>query len=174
LKIKTSRYCSIGAFLFDSKSMQLNRYFLIISFKSKQDSYFNSYIKAVNYQLLTLKQNITIMKTYESLIDATNDLFTRGYTANLSLEGDTIDDKAQGIHMGEEDFVIDEFYRFEGASNPDDMSIVYAVSSQKYNLKGVLVNAYGTYADDSSSAIHAKLRHGQVSDNLHGQDRPHA
>ncbi|WP_295719374.1 phosphoribosylpyrophosphate synthetase [Mucilaginibacter sp.] len=114
------------------------------------------------------------MKTYESLIDATNDLFTRGYTANLSLEGDTIDDKAQGIHMGEEDFVIDEFYRFEGASNPDDMSIVYAVSSQKYNLKGVLVNAYGTYADDSSSAIHAKLRHGQVSDNLHGQDRPHA
>lgn len=123
--------------------------------------------------MLLLKQNITTMKNYESLLDATNDLFKRGYTANLSLEGDTIDDKSQAIHMGADDFIIDEFYRFEGASNPDDMSIVYAVSSPKYSLKGVLVNAYGTYADDSSSAIHAKLRHGQVSHNLHGEDRPH-
>jgi hypothetical protein len=114
------------------------------------------------------------MKNYETLVDATNDLLKRGYTANLSLDGDTINDKEQDIQMGADDFEIDEFYRFEGASNPDDMSIVYAVSSGKYNLKGVLVNAYGTYADDSSSAIGAKLHHGQVSHNLHGEDRPSA
>jgi hypothetical protein len=114
------------------------------------------------------------MKTYETLVDATNDLLKRGYTANLSLEGDTIDDKAQNIHMTADDFEIDEFYRFEGASNPDDTSIIYAVSSPKNNLKGVLVNAYGAYADDSSSAIGAKLHHHQVSHNLHGEDRPTA
>jgi hypothetical protein len=114
------------------------------------------------------------MKNYDTLVDATNDLLKRGYTANLSLDGDTVDDKEQGIQMEAEDFEIDEFYRFEGASNPDDMSIVYAVSSEKYKLKGVLVNAYGTYADDSSSAIAAKLHHQQVSDNLHGDDRPSA
>ena len=114
------------------------------------------------------------MKNYETLVDATNDLMKRGYTANLSLEGDTIDDKAQNIHMTAEDFEIDEFYRFEGASNPADMSIVYAVTSPKYDLKGILVNAYGTYANDSSSAIQAKLHHHQVSDNLHGEDRPKA
>src|SRR6195952_4347112 len=101
------------------------------------------------------------MKNYETLVDATNDLYKRGYTANLSLEGDTIDDKAQDIHMGPDDFEIDEFYRFEGPSNPSDMSIVYGVSSPKYNLKGVLINAYGTYADTSSSAIAAKLNHDQ-------------
>ena len=112
------------------------------------------------------------MRSYETLVDATNDLLKRGYTANLSLEGDTIDDKAQDIHMNADDFEIDEFYRFEGASNPDDMSIIYAVSSPKYNLKGVLVNAYGTYADNSESAIAAKLHHHQVSHNLHGEDRP--
>lgn len=116
-------------------------------------------------------KNIT-MKNYETLVDATNDLLKRGYTANLSLDGDTIDDKEKDIHMTADDFEIDEFYRFEGASNPSDMSIVYAVSSSKYNLKGVLVNAYGTYADDSSSALAAKLHHGQVSHNLHGEDRP--
>lgn len=114
------------------------------------------------------------MKNYETLVDATNDLLKRGYTANLSLDGDTINDKERNIQMGADDFEIDEFYRFEGASNPDDTSIVYAVSSTKYNLKGVLVNAYGAYADDSSSAIGAKLHHGQISHNLHGEDRPSA
>ena len=114
------------------------------------------------------------MKNYETLVDATNDLMKRGYTANLSLEGDTIDDKSQNIHMGADDFEIDEFYRFEGASNPADMSIVYAVTSPKYHLKGTLVNAYGTYANNSTSAIEAKLHHHQVSNKLHGEDRPTA
>ena len=112
------------------------------------------------------------MKNYENLVDATNSLYKRGYTANLSLEGDTIDDKEQDIHMAADDFEIDEFYRFEGQSNPSDTSIVYGISSSKYKLKGVLVNAYGTYADNSTSAIEAKLHHNQVSTHLHGEDRP--
>ena len=114
------------------------------------------------------------MTTYNNLVDATNDLMKRGYTENLSLEGDTIDDKAKNIHMTADDFVIDEFYRFEGPSNPSDMSIVYAVTSEKYKLKGVLINAYGTYANSSSSAIQAKLSHEQVSENLHRYDKPTA
>ena len=114
------------------------------------------------------------MKNYETLVDATNDLFKRGYTANLSLEGETIDDKATDTKMTAEDFEIDEFYRFEGQSNPSDMSIVYGISSPKFNLKGVLVNAYGTYANNSASAIEAKLHHKQVSHHLHGEDRPSA
>jgi len=114
------------------------------------------------------------MANYETLVDATNDLMKRGYEANLSFEddGETIDDKSNDIHMHADDFEVDEFFRFEGASNPSDMAIVYAISSAKYNLKGVLVDAYGTYANTSSSAIEAKLHHHQVSDNLHGEDRP--
>jgi len=114
------------------------------------------------------------MTTYNNLVEATNDLMKRGYTANLSLEGDTIDDKEQHIHMTADDFVIDEFYRFEGQTNPSDMSIIYAVTSDKYKLKGVLINAYGAYANSSSSAIQAKLNHHQISDNLHGYDKPKA
>ena len=114
------------------------------------------------------------MKTYDNLVDATNDLMKRGYTENLSLEGDTVDDKDKKIHMTADDFEIDEFYRFEGPSNPDDMSIIYAVTSAKYNIKGVLVNAFGTYANTSPSAIEAKLSHSQVSNNLHREDKPTA
>ena len=112
------------------------------------------------------------MRSYETLVDATNDMNKRGYTANLSLEGDTLDDKEKDVHMGADDFEIDEFYRFEGESNPSDMSIVYAIRSPKYNLKGVLVNAYGMYADDGESALHAKLNHDQVSTHLHREDKP--
>jgi hypothetical protein len=109
------------------------------------------------------------MNTYNNLVEATNDLMSRGYTANLSFDGDTIDDHVQDIHMLADDFEIDEFYRFEGDSNPDDMSIIYAVTSHKYNLKGILVNAFGVYADNSGSAIHARLHHYQVGHHLRGE-----
>jgi hypothetical protein len=112
------------------------------------------------------------MKTYENLVDATNDLIKRGYTANLSLDGGTIDDKEHDIRMGADDFGIDEFYRFEGQSNPSDTAIVYAISSPKYHLKGVLINAYGAYADNSESAIHAKLHYYHISGHLRDEDKP--
>ena len=114
------------------------------------------------------------MENYETLVDATNDLMKKGYTANLSIEGDTVDDKSRDIHMTADDFSIDGFYRFEGPSNPSDMSIVYAVSSPKYDLKGLLIDAYGVYSADNSSAIQAKLHHHMVSHNLHSSDRPTA
>ena len=106
------------------------------------------------------------MKSYNNLVEATNDLMKRGYTENLSLEGDTVDDKEKKVQMTADEFEIDEFYRFEGASNPDDTSILYAVTSVKYNLKGVIVNAFGAYANTSGSAIAAKLHHYQVGDKL--------
>lgn len=43
------------------------------------------------------------------------------------------------------------FYRFEGESNPDDSSILYAIEA-KNSEKGTLVNGYGAYA--SSKVTH--------------------
>ncbi len=41
--------------------------------------------------------------------------------------------------------VIEEFDRFEGVSDPDDMSIVYAIESVN-GTRGFLVDAFGVYA----------------------------
>ena len=48
------------------------------------------------------------------------------------------------------------FYRFEGASNPDDMSILYVIKTTD-NLKGILIDAYGTYADSSINDFITKV-----------------
>jgi hypothetical protein len=59
--------------------------------------------------------------------------------------------------LSPDDFEIDDFYKFEGDGNPGDEMIVYAISSKSKNLKGIVVNAYGMYANNASSAIVKKL-----------------
>lgn len=48
---------------------------------------------------------------------------------------------------GASDLEIVKEFRFEGESNPSDMSILYAIKASDGTL-GTLVDAYGTYADD--------------------------
>ena len=44
------------------------------------------------------------------------------------------------------------FYRFEGISDPDDMSILYAIETCD-GTKGTLADAYGNYSDDDTGAF---------------------
>ena len=59
--------------------------------------------------------------------------------------------------LSPEEFEIDEVYRFEGESDPDDEAVVYAIPSLKHDVKGTLVNAYGPYANEISNALVQKL-----------------
>ena len=51
-----------------------------------------------------------------------------------------------------EDVKAVNFYRFEGTSNPDDMSILFAIETCD-GRKGTLVDAYGMYSDDDTGAF---------------------
>jgi hypothetical protein len=97
------------------------------------------------------------MQSYNTVIEALNGLKQRGYVLDFNLKQNCIACKAIEIDVHPSDFVIDEFYRFEGASNPDDNSIVYAISS-KDGMKGTLVDAYGVYADSLSDEMISKLK----------------
>jgi hypothetical protein len=97
------------------------------------------------------------MKNYGTPSEATNDLRLRGYTEDLNLHPDHIHCQSMNLQLHPEDFTIDEFYRFEGMSNTDDNSIVFAISS-KNGIKGVLVDAYGVYAESLSEAMIQKLK----------------
>lgn len=92
---------------------------------------------------------------YDTVSEAVNDLQKRGYTSdfNLNHDVDFITCNKTSTSLSPEDFEIDEIHRFEGETDPADETIVYAISSAKYNIKGIIVNAYGTYADNAASRV---------------------
>ena len=84
-----------------------------------------------------------------------------GSTIDFNLRTNCLECADNSLQIHPEDFVVDKFYRFEGESDPGDEAIVYAISSTKHNLKGTLVNSYGTYADDiTEELVHAlRMKH---------------
>lgn len=51
-----------------------------------------------------------------------------------------------GEHFTPEDLAINKFFRFEGDSSADDMSILYYLES-KSGTQGILIDAFGTYGN---------------------------
>jgi hypothetical protein len=50
------------------------------------------------------------------------------------------------------DLVITQIYRFEGMNDPSDSAVVYALESSQ-GKKGLLIDAYGVYADEHKVAF---------------------
>lgn len=98
------------------------------------------------------------MNTYDTSSAAINDLNSRGYDHNFNLQNEAIYCHSKDLNLLPDEFQIDEVYRFEGDTNPDDEVIVYAISSTKAAIKGVLVNAYGVYAEPLSAELVEKLK----------------
>ena len=57
-----------------------------------------------------------------------------------------------------DEFRIDEFFRFEGQTDPADEAILYAISSDNHAIKGMLVSGYGIYTEGVTDELLAKLR----------------
>ena len=88
------------------------------------------------------------MDTMTTLSEITNMLKEKGYNIDFNLKESCMECSGNYLKIFPGEFVIDKHYRFEGISDPADEAIVYAISSPKYNLKGVLVNGYGISSDE--------------------------
>jgi hypothetical protein len=97
------------------------------------------------------------MENYSTVVEALNGLKARGFTLDFNLANGTLHSSFENINLQPEDFNISNIYRFEGESDPGDNTIIYAIESQKYNVKGVFLNAYGVYSDDVSEELLKKL-----------------
>lgn len=97
------------------------------------------------------------MKDYATLSEAMNGLKEEGYTEEFIIEKDRLEAQNGKYKVFSDDFEIDKFFRFEGMSDPGDSSILYAISSEKHAVKGVLVNAYGIYAEDMTNDMVQKF-----------------
>ena len=76
-------------------------------------------------------------------------LEAEGFTHQYKVEKGKLLDIAQKKTYKPKDVKAVNFYRFEGNSNPDDMSILYAIETTD-GLKGTLIDAYGLYSDDET------------------------
>jgi hypothetical protein len=92
------------------------------------------------------------MESCATLAGALEDLRQRGYARQFAVAGDRLRDLADGQTFTAEDLRIREYHRFEGVSDPDDMSIVYAIESRS-GARGTLVDAFGAYSDPAVSAF---------------------
>ena len=95
----------------------------------------------------------TLQESYGTLSETINGLVIIGYVHDFNMHDECVVCRQTNDTLSPEDFQIDKVYRFEGASNPDDQAILYAISSQKFNLKGVLVNGYGISNDENTSKL---------------------
>jgi len=74
-----------------------------------------------------------------------NKLVSDGYTGNFKVDEKGLADE-KDKHYKPEQVHIKNFFRFEGASDPADNSILYAIELDN-GTKGTLTDAYGSYND---------------------------
>ncbi len=97
------------------------------------------------------------MTGYESLSLAITDLNKKGYNQDFNLHPEWIECPPLKLRLAPEEFHVDEVHRFEGMTDPDDSSILFAITSSS-GVKGLLIDAYGVYSDAISPLMIEKLR----------------
>ena len=96
---------------------------------------------------------MTERNSMTTLSEILNKLKNEGYTVDFNLSENCLICAGHSLEISPDDFVVDRHFRFEGDTDPGDEAIVYAISSDKNNIKGTLVNAYGVYSDDMTDQM---------------------
>lgn len=96
------------------------------------------------------------MHSYSTLTEAINDLRSKGYVLDFNSEYDCLACREHEFKLSPAEFSIDGAFRFEDESDPENQSVLYAISSTD-GLRGLMVNAFGIYADTLSNEMIEKL-----------------
>jgi hypothetical protein len=79
-------------------------------------------------------------------------LARRGFTATFEASAGGLHVRQSGRTYRPEELSIRESYRFEGVSDPDDLSALYAVEAAD-GTRGTLVDGYGIYANPTTADV---------------------
>lgn len=99
------------------------------------------------------------MDNYETLSQAINFYKSKGYVEDFNLKQNCLECRNGEFTLLFDEFHIEEVIRFDINTDPGDQSILYVISSDKYKLKGLLVNSYGIYSDAISDKMLEKLKY---------------
>lgn len=87
-----------------------------------------------------------------TLSEAIDELGHRGFTEHFGMQGHRLRGFESGALFEANEVVIRGFDRFEGVSDPDDMSIVYAIETLS-GMRGTLADAFGAYSNPAIGAF---------------------
>jgi hypothetical protein len=104
-----------------------------------------------------LYANYMSVEAYMTVAEAVRGLQQRGFTANFELIGKTFRAVESGKTFTPDNLTIVGHHRFEGSSDPEEMAVVYAIQAAD-GTRGVLVDAYGVYANPDLSAFLKDVR----------------
>lgn len=94
---------------------------------------------------------------YRTLDRVIEELKGRGFVERFRVIGNRLRAIESGRMFDGEDVTIREYQRFEGMSDPDDASVIYAIETQD-GTKGLLVDAFGPYADPEVGRFLERVR----------------
>ena len=92
----------------------------------------------------------------KSLVEVINRLREKEYIHDFEVSHHKMICKETSDCFDAHEVTIDKTFRFEGDSNPDDMSVLFAITSNS-GIKGVLIDAYGTYSNADVSEFIKKI-----------------
>src|SRR2546430_1808031 len=90
-------------------------------------------------------EKMTYMTDLQKLL---HKLDNEGFTDQYRVENGKLLNLTNNQQYEAKDVHAINFYRFEGPSNPDDMSICYVIETTD-GRKGTLIDAYGVYSDEA-------------------------
>lgn len=99
-------------------------------------------------------QDMPYLKSLSSLL---NKMAQDGYSANFKMADEGLEDLSTNKVYKPTEVAIPNFFRFEGTSDPEDMAILYAIETND-GVKGTLIDAYGTYADEKVNEFVVKVQ----------------
>ncbi|KAB1067751.1 hypothetical protein F6U93_09095 [Tamlana haliotis] len=86
----------------------------------------------------------------------------KGYTASFRIQNEKlINNNSKNAYQPEDVKVVAE-HRYEGMSNPSDMSILYVIETNK-DEKGTLLTAYGPSAEQETTEFFNKIPQSNIS-----------
>ncbi|MEO8666010.1 MAG: phosphoribosylpyrophosphate synthetase [Ignavibacteria bacterium] len=101
------------------------------------------------------------MRTVPEIIQK---LREKHFIHDFCVKDEKISSNETGETFSPEDLIIERIYRYEGESDPGDMSVVYGITS-KSGTRGILIDAYGTYADPEVAEVITKIPVREVDEN---------
>lgn len=93
----------------------------------------------------------------DSLVTVMAEVEKLGFKAQFMVKSNNLISLKTKSHFLPNQVKIVHFYRFEGESNPDDSSILYAIQTNT-NEKGTLADGYGISADYETAAFMMKVK----------------